>query len=118
MSSLLPFVRALALRCPQCGGGGILRHWFALHPACPTCGLDFDRGESGYQVGSYLVAMIVIELLFVGLFVAVLMATWPTPPWRLLQWGGPLLMLLGPLVLFPFTKTGYLAFDLTFRKEL
>ena len=65
-----------------------------------------------------LVAMIVIELLFVGLFVAVLVGTWPTPPWTLLQWGGPALMLLGPLALFPFTKTLYLAFDLTFRREL
>jgi uncharacterized protein (DUF983 family) len=115
---LRPFLRALALRCPQCGGGGILRHWFALVPACPTCGLAFDRGESGYQVGSYLVAMIAIELLFVGLLAAVLIATWPDPPWRLLQWGGPALMALGPLALFPFTKTLYLAVDLTFRREL
>ena len=67
---LSPFLRALRLRCPKCGSGGILRHWFALVPACPRCGLAFDRGESGYQVGSYLVAMIAIELLFVGLLAA------------------------------------------------
>ena len=113
-----PFLRALRLHCPRCGSGGILRHWFALEAQCPGCALDFDRGESGYEVGSYLVAMIAIELLFVGLFIAVLISTWPSPPWQLLQWGGPALMLLGPLVLFPFTKTLYLAFDLTFRREL
>lgn len=91
--------------------------WFRMHDRCPACALDFDRNESGHQVGSYLVAMIVIELLFVGIFVAILAATWPTPPWDALAIGGPLLMLLGPLLLFPFTKTVYLAFDLTLRPD-
>ncbi len=112
------FGRALLLRCPHCGGGGILAHWFALRAACPSCRLSFERGESGYQVGSYMIAMIAIELLFAAVLVGVIAATWPTPPWRALTWGGPLLMLLGPLALFPFTKTLYLAFDLTFRPEV
>lgn len=112
------FARALALRCPRCGGGGLFRHWFALRERCPTCAWVLDRGESGYQVGSYLVAIIAIELLFVGAMVAVLVVTWPAPPWTLLQWGGPVLMLLGPLVLFPWTKTIYLAFDLWLRPEV
>lgn len=65
-----------------------------------------------------MVAMILVELLFVGLLAIVIIATWPNPPWTVLQWGGPLLMILGPLALFPFTKTLYLAFDLTFRPEV
>ena len=64
-----------------------------------------------------MVAMILIELMFAGLLIAILLATWPTPPWRLLQWGGAGVMVLGPLLLFPFTKTLYLAFDLTFRPD-
>jgi uncharacterized protein (DUF983 family) len=109
--------RALRLRCPRCGEAGAMASWFRMHERCSACDLDLDRNESGYQVGSYLVAMIVIELLFVGIFLAILAATWPTPPWDALSIGGPLLMLLGPLVLFPFTKTIYLAMDLTLRPD-
>jgi uncharacterized protein (DUF983 family) len=110
-------VRAFRLRCPRCGGGPVVKSWFTMHERCPACGLRLDRGESGYQVGSYMVAMIMIELIFASMLVGILLATWPTPPWRLLQWGGVALMLLGPVVLFPLTKTLYLAFDLTFRPE-
>lgn len=95
----------------------MLRHWFALRDRCPTCGLVLDRGESGYQVGSYMVAMIVIELIFAAILVGILLVTWPSPPWRALQWGGIGLMLLGPIALFPWTKTLYLAFDLTLRPD-
>lgn len=113
----LRLARALRLRCPRCGDAEAMAHWFRVRERCAACDLDLDRNESGYQVGSYLVAMIVIELLFVGLLVAILAATWPSPPWDALSIGGPLLMLLGPLVLFPFTKTVYLAFDLTLRPD-
>jgi uncharacterized protein (DUF983 family) len=114
---LRPFLYAVMLRCPRCGVRGIVEGWFRLPAACPRCALAFDRGESGYQVGSYMVGMILIELLFVALLAGIIAASWPTPPWTLLQWGGPLLMIVGPLVIFPFTKTLYLAFDLTFRPE-
>ncbi len=94
-----------------------MRTWFSMHERCPACRIVLDRGESGYQVGSYMVAMIMIEMIFAAVLVGILLATWPTPPWKLLQWGGIALMVLGPLALFPFTKTLYLAFDLTFRPE-
>jgi hypothetical protein len=48
-------------------------------------------------------------------FVAIVLATWPSPPWALLQYGGIALMVVVPFVLFPFTKTLFLAFDLIFR---
>jgi uncharacterized protein (DUF983 family) len=48
--------RALLLRCPRCGSGGIMRSWFALEDRCPTCGLAFARGEaSDYWLGAYAV---------------------------------------------------------------
>ena len=114
---LTRLLRAFHLRCPRCGGRPIVKSWFAMHERCPACGLRLDRGESGYQVGSYMVAMIMIELIFAAILIGILLVTWPTPPWTLLQWGGVALMLLGPVALFPFTKTLYLAFDLTFRPE-
>lgn len=55
------------------------------------------------------------ELIFALVFLAVLLSTWPSPPWMLLQYGGIALMLLAPLLFYPFCKTLFLAFDLLFR---
>ena len=59
--------------------------------------------------------IIAAELVFAAIFLAILVATWPTPPWDLLQYGGIGLMVLAPVVFFPFSKTLFLAFDLLFR---
>jgi hypothetical protein len=74
-----------------------------------------ERGEHGYQVGSYMFAIIAAELVFAAIFVGVLLLTWPDPPWDLLLYGGIVLMIVVPFLFFPFSKTLFLAFDLTFR---
>ena len=109
------FGRALLLQCPNCGGGPIFRSWFRMRPYCPACGLPLERGEEGYQVGSYMFNIVASELIFALVFLAVLLWTWPSPPWKLLQYGGIALMLLAPLLFYPFSKTLFLAFDLLFR---
>lgn len=107
--------RALALRCPNCGARGIFTTWLRLHPACPSCGLDFERREQGYIVGAYMLNIIAAELLWLAGFLAVLAGTWPDPPWELLRWGGALLVLALPVLTYPFSKTLFLAMDLAFR---
>ena len=109
------FGRALRLRCPNCGGGPVFRSWFRMCARCPVCGLPLERGEQGYQVGSYMFNMILSELIFALVFLTVLVATWPSPPWGLLEYGGIALMILAPILFFPFSKTLFLAFDLLFR---
>ena len=106
---------ALLLRCPNCGSRGIFRSWFRLKDRCPRCGLQFEREEQGYQVGSYMFNIIVAELVFAAIFVTTLLMTWPDPPWNLLTYGGAALMVLMPVIFFPFSKTLFLAFDLIFR---
>ena len=59
--------------------------------------------------------IVAAELVFAALFVGVLMATWPDPPWDLLVYGGMALMIVAPVVFYPFSKTIFLAFDLVFR---
>jgi len=113
--AFLLFWRALRLRCPNCGGGPIFRSWFRLRPYCPSCGLPLERGEQGYQVGSYMFNIVISELIFVLLFLGIVLLTWPSPPWGLLQYGGIALMILAPIIFFPFSKTLFLAFDLLFR---
>lgn len=111
----LLFGRAMILRCPNCGARGLFATWFRMKASCPSCGLRLDRGERGYQVGSYMLNIIAAELIFMALFLGVLFATWPSPPWTVLQYGGALLMVLAPVALYPFTKTVFLAMDLTVR---
>jgi uncharacterized protein (DUF983 family) len=113
--ALLLFWRAIRLRCPNCGGGPIFRSWFRMRPYCPACGLPLERGDQGYQVGSYMFNIVASELLFVLVFLGVVLVTWPSPPWQLLQYGGIILMILAPVLFFPFSKTLFLAFDLLFR---
>ncbi|HEX6668142.1 MAG TPA: DUF983 domain-containing protein [Gemmatimonadales bacterium] len=111
----LLFRRALGLRCPNCGGGPILEGWLRMRTHCPRCGLPMERGEHGYQVGSYMFAIIAAELIFAAIFLGTVLLTWPDPPWDLLLYGGMALMLVVPFLFFPFSKTLFLAFDLTFR---
>lgn len=112
---LLLAARALGRRCPNCGHGGIFLSYFRLRSACLECGLRLDRGEPGYQVGAYMFNLIAAELIFAAILVGVLLSTWPDPPWGLLTYGGAALMVLLPVVLYPYAKTLFLAFDLVFR---
>jgi uncharacterized protein (DUF983 family) len=109
------FGRAARLRCPNCGGASLFTSWFRMHPRCPSCGLPTERGEEGYQVGSYMFNIIAAELIFAAIFLAIVVATWPEPPWLPLQVGGVTLMIVAPFAFFPFSKTLFLAFDLLFR---
>ena len=107
--------RALLRHCPNCGSRNIFSDRFHLRRECPTCGLVLEREEQGYVVGSYMFDIIVAELLFAAVFIGVLLATWPAPPWRLLQYGGAVLVILSPIFFYPFSRTLFLAFDLIFR---
>lgn len=107
--------RALRLRCPNCGAGPIFSSWLRLKARCPGCGLALERGEEGYQVGSYMFAIVAAEIVFAAIFAGVLLLTWPSPPWNVLLYGGMLLMVVVPLAFFPFSKTLFLALDLLVR---
>ena len=107
--------RALTLRCPNCAGGDVLKHWLKMEVRCPECGLRIERGEHDYFVGSMMFNFIMAGTLFIGVLLAVLVATWPAVPWNALQYGAPALIVVAPFVLFPFSKLLWLAFDLMLR---
>lgn len=106
--------RALALHCPECGGGGLFKHWLRLQPRCATCGLKLDRGIPDHFVGAYLVNLIIAELLFAAILGGWLLAVWPDVPWDALEVVAVVAMILSPLVTYPFTRTVWLAADLIF----
>jgi len=110
-ASLAPrlFGRALRLRCPNCGEGKLFQSWLRMRSQRAVC------GEVGYQVGSYVFNIVASELLFALGFVGLVVLTWPSPPWALLEYGGIALMIIAPFVFFPFSRALFLAFDLLFR---
>ena len=107
--------RALMLRCPHCGSRGILASWFRLKDRCPRCKLHLHREETDYFLGAYTIMLIAVEGLFAIGFVAVLLITWPNPPWEAIEWVGVLVLTAGVLIAYPFARTLFLATDLIFR---
>jgi uncharacterized protein (DUF983 family) len=107
--------RAAARRCPNCGGADLFAGYLTQRPACPACGLRLDRGERDFFIGAYTINLIVAELLVFFAGIAVLLGTWPDVPWTRLMWGLAALMVAAPVVLYPFSRQLWLAFDLIFR---
>ena len=108
-------VRALRLRCPNCGGGPIFVTWSRLVPNCPVCGLGLERGEQGYWLGAYFFNLMAVETVFSVWVPGFLWLTWPSPPWGVFQITTILLMVIFPIFFFPYSKTLFLAFDLFIR---
>jgi uncharacterized protein (DUF983 family) len=107
--------RALRLRCPNCGRGPVLKHWLKLRVRCGSCGLRLERGEHDYFTGSLMFNFVIAGVLLLVTLAVVLVTMWPNVPWDALEVGGPIAMLVAPLVIFPFSKLLWLAFDLMLR---
>jgi uncharacterized protein (DUF983 family) len=106
--------RALLLRCPVCGGGGLFRRWFTQADRCPTCGFRFHRVE-GHWIGSLGMNTIVS---FGALLVAVVVGfalTTPDPPAGLLVGVAMVVAAVVPMVFFPWSRTLWSAIDLLMR---
>jgi hypothetical protein len=55
------------------------------------------------------------ELVFVAVMTTVVIVTWPRVPWTFVQYGSIALIIAAPNVLFPFSRTLWLAVDLLMR---
>jgi len=110
--------RALRLRCPRCGGGGIWRTWFTMRHACPTCGQVFERGESSdFWIGAYLINLVVAETSAVVIAGIMWMVLGSRVSFNVL-WGASMaLAILMPVLFYPFSRDLWLALDLHFRPE-
>jgi uncharacterized protein (DUF983 family) len=78
-----------------------------MRPRCPVCGLRLERGEEGYQVGAYMFNIVAAELVFAVIFLGVLIATWPSPPWDLLLYGGAVVMVVAPFLFYPCSRRSF-----------
>ena len=59
------FQAALRCRCPRCGKGKVFKGLLTWQPACPVCGLDLGRSDTG-DAGAVGVIM-VLGALVVGM---------------------------------------------------
>lgn len=108
-------IRALRLRCPECGSRGILGAWFGDPRACPGCGLRGDRGEEYYFLGPLLLNLVLTETAAAGTVAAWVAVTWPAPPWDAVLVGGVALAVALPAAGLPFARLLWLAVDLRIR---
>jgi uncharacterized protein (DUF983 family) len=109
------YARGLSLRCPNCGGARLPHTWFRLKTKCPACGLRTDRGEEDFFLGGIMFNYIFCGLFFLGAVIALMLATWPAVPWNLVQWGGIALIVLLPVVFYPFSLCVWLASDILIK---
>jgi uncharacterized protein (DUF983 family) len=108
------FGRALRRRCPRCGGRDIFKNYFNMKKHCPRCGLALDRGESeDYWLGAYAINLVVGETAAVVGTMIYIFATWPGTPFAV--WVGIALAVFMPVVFYLFSRTLWLAWDLSFR---
>lgn len=106
--------RALLLRCPRCGGRGIMKHWLKTRERCPSCGLALERGEdSDFWLGAYAINLVIAESIAAVIGIAVLWSTWPE--YTAARWVATVLAVVMPVLFYPFSRTLWLAWDLSFR---
>ena len=109
---LVTMRRAISRRCPYCGGHGVFDGYLTLRDRCPTCGVTFER-EEGYFLGGYALNLVVAEV--VGLSLAIFLLFKTDLRELDLIWQEAIAVALAvafPLILFPFSRTVWIALDL------
>jgi uncharacterized protein (DUF983 family) len=68
----------LTRRCSRCREGQVFRSTWVMYDDCPTCGLDFDRGEPGYFTGAMYVsyALVIPVIAFLTLIEHLIVPHW------------------------------------------
>ncbi|MBM3658370.1 MAG: DUF983 domain-containing protein [Actinobacteria bacterium] len=111
------FVRGALRRCPRCGSGHLFEHYFTIKEDCPRCGLHFER-EHGYWVGALAWNIAIVMALFIVTFVVIMVLTVPDVPVGLSLLILVPIMLIGPIVFYPFSKTLWMALDYGFLQRI
>jgi len=104
-------------RCARCGSGHLFRRYFTMVDNCPRCHLHFER-EHGYWAGALAINIGIAGAAFVVAFGVALALTVPdVPVLPLLAILVPL-MIVVPLLGYPFSKTIWVAVDRAFLQHL
>jgi uncharacterized protein (DUF983 family) len=110
-------LRGAFRRCAWCGGrSAFFTGWFKKSSHCQTCGLEWRRGDVGYELGAAAVAAIICFgplVLALGVVTAV---TWPDFNASSLYVTFGVGALLLPLLLYPASYTLWQAVDILMRE--
>jgi uncharacterized protein (DUF983 family) len=110
------FARAMRLRCPRCGIGRVMQWWLKMNDECSGCGLGFNRGEDeDFWIGAYVFNLVAGETTAILIPVIWMIATAPNQPWTAIEILAAALAVVMPFAFFPFSRTLWLAWDLSFR---
>ena len=101
--------RVLTRTCPNCGGRPVFAGYWRVRENCPSCGIRLERGEQGYIVGTYMFNLVASELIFAAVMITWVLQTWPEVPWDAVQYVGVGLMILLPIVFYPFARSLFLS---------
>ena len=112
----LMLARGVLRRCAWCGGrGAFFVGWARKADRCATCGLEWRRGDVGFELGAAAAAAIICMGPLVAALGLVAALTWPDLPvvelLVVLGVGGVVL----PVVLYPSSYTTWQAIDLLMR---
>lgn len=105
--------RGARRRCAWCGGrGAFLKGWFRKQPHCRSCGIGWQRGYEGFELGAMTVNVILsFGLLIVGLVVGIVL-TLPDVQVRNLVIELGIAAVLLPLFFYPISYTLWQGVDL------
>ena len=116
-SALRMLGRGLLRRCPNCGARDLFQSWFAMRPRCPACGLRLDRGETDFWIGAWMLNVVGVLVAFTALLALGVTLLWPDVPWDAVLWIAVAGMIALPLLLFPVSRTLWLAIDLVLQPQ-
>ena len=97
--------------------GHLFRRYFTMVDDCPRCGLHFER-EPGYWAGALAINIGIAGAVFVAVFVTALVLTVPDVPVAPLLAVLVPLMILMPILAYPFSKTLWVAVDRALLQHL
>jgi uncharacterized protein (DUF983 family) len=104
--------RAVRLRCPWCASRRtFIRGWFGRHDRCRTCGVRWRR-EEGFELGALTMNTIVTFGALTIAMVVGFVITLPDVPVLPFVLALAAVAIVVPVVIYPFTYTLWLAFDL------
>jgi len=88
--------------------------FFRIRDRCPNCDYLFER-EEGYWVGAVIMNFVFVETWFAILFLTIVFATAPDIAWFPLLVVGVVTNGILPVILYPHSKTIWMAVDLHFH---
>ena len=110
--------RALFLRCPRCGAGGVLDGWFKLKERCGVCALGLRRApENDEWFGGYFINLIMSQLLMLVVVIGYVIWNWPNVPWNTVEALTIGMIFVSSILSYPFSKLVWIAVELVSTKR-